>query len=202
MLAQLGGVAPVALDGVFVLVLLGAGLLVPAGIAKLRHPVEARDALGLRSAHSLLLVRAVGVGELILAGAVLGVGGRWPSAALAVAYLGFALVAYRQQRRGAACGCFGAASAPAGPTHVVSNTVVAVAAAATALPLGAGAPAPAWQLGLGPVPTALAVLLLVVAVATLQQLFTRLPALRAATRRVTLPAPRTSPTAAIDGGTG
>lgn len=191
MSALFGGASPIAAEAVRVVVVLGAGLLVPAGVAKLRRPVDARDALGWRSARSLRLVQAIGVVELVLAGAVFLLGGPATSGALAFAYLAFAVVAVRQRRRGASCGCFGQTSAPAGLLHVGVNGLVALAAVLAARGVGAladfGRP---LELGLGPALTLAAVVAVFAAVASVQQLLTGLPELRAATRRVTLPAPR------------
>lgn len=173
-----------------VVALVGAGLLVPAGVAKLRRPVGAADALGWHSRRAHAAVRGVGAGEIALAGAVLVTGGPTAAALLALAYLVFAAVAVRQRRRGASCGCFGQAEAPVGLLHVVVNLTVAVAAGLAALgtvPVAAGTHLDA----LGGGTALLAGAMVVVAVATVQQLLTGLPELRAATRRVTLPAPRT-----------
>lgn len=189
---QLGGAWPGVVATVQVLVLVGAGLLVPAGIAKLRRPGDAAESLGWQATHAHAAVRAVGLGELALASAVVGPGGRGPAWLLTLAYLAFAGVALRQRRRGASCGCFGQAEAPAGLLHVAINLVVATAAVFAALgslPVSVGP-----HLGERSAGTALlATLMVVTAVATVQQLLTGLPELRAATRRVTLPAPRTAP---------
>ncbi|HSK22909.1 MAG TPA: MauE/DoxX family redox-associated membrane protein, partial [Egicoccus sp.] len=138
---QLGGAWPGLVATVQVVALVGAGLLVPAGTAKLRRPADAADALGWRSVRAHAAVRAVGVGELALAAVVVVSGGPMAAALLVLAYLVFAAVALRQRSRGASCGCFGQADAPAGLLHVGINLVVATAAAVAAsgsVPLGVG----------------------------------------------------------------
>lgn len=172
---DVGGDVAVALT---VLVALVAGLLVPAGIAKLRDPSVAREALGLpRSA--LPLVRAIGVGELVLAALVLLTGARLVVAALAVTYAVFTVVALRQRSRGESCGCFGASDAPTGWHHVLLDGAAALTAAAAAV-VG---PAPVTELFAGG-PLAGVPLLLgaVVAIAALQLTITALPDLAAARR--------------------
>ncbi|GGI09058.1 MauE/DoxX family redox-associated membrane protein [Egicoccus halophilus] len=194
MYAVLEAWSPLAAELLLVAVVLGAGLLLPAGLAKLRRPQDAGDALGWRGARARLLVRTIGAGELGLAVLVLVVGGRLPLVGLALAYGAFTLVAARQWRRGASCGCFGQAAAPAGPLHVTIDAVVTVAAAVAALaPNLALLGSPAAGLGLAALPTLVAAVLALVAVASLQQLLGALPDLRAATRRITLPAPRVAP---------
>jgi hypothetical protein len=115
-------------------------LLLASGPAKLRAPVptvNAVRALRLRAARPLAdarLVRAGGLVEIALACWVLAGGGRAAAAAMAAAYLGFAVVAARLVALGSAasCGCFGAASAPVGRGHLavcLAGAAVAVAAA-------------------------------------------------------------------------
>lgn len=161
-----------------VLVALAAGLLVPAGVAKLRAPDVAREALGLpRRADSA--VRLLGGIELLLAVAVLSTGARAAVAVLGLAYAGFTAVAVRQRARGASCGCFGATRTPTGWHHVLLDGAAALSAVMavivgvpSAIELMADAP-------LGGVPLVLGG---AVAVATLQLLITALPELVAARR--------------------
>lgn len=174
------GVSP---DGVLavalaVLVALAAGLLVPAGIAKLRDPAVAREALSLpRRAEPA--VRLIGVGELALAVAVLATGA-WPVvAALALTYAAFTLVASRQRARGASCGCFGASQTPTGWHHVLLDGAAAMVAATAAL---VGVASAADLLGAAPLAGVLLVVAGAVAVVTLQQLITTLPDLAVARR--------------------
>ncbi|MCU1357528.1 MAG: hypothetical protein JWM89_2946 [Acidimicrobiales bacterium] len=120
--------------------LFAAALLVAlAGIAKLSRPAAARVALrtaGLPS--TAVVVRALGAGELLLAGVVLAVGGRLGGALIAAAYLAFAAFAAflaSRSRRAVPCGCFGSGSAPVGPLHVgVNLALAAVGAAAVVRP--------------------------------------------------------------------
>lgn len=161
-----------------VLVVLAAGLLVPAGIAKLRDPAVAREALGLPG-RAAPLVRLIGAGELALAAAVLATGARPAVVAIALTYAGFTLVATRQRSRGASCGCFGATETPTGWHHVLVDAAIALAAGAAAL---VGTPAPATLLADAPmagVPLGVGVL---VATASLQLVITALPELADARR--------------------
>jgi hypothetical protein len=166
----LGGAAVLTLT---VLVALGAGLLVPAGVAKLRAPAVAREALGLPR-RTEPLVRVLGVGELALATLVLVTGARLSVVALAGAYAAFTLVALRQRARGASCGCFGASQAPTGWHHVLLDGAVALTASGAAV-VGI---APVTDLlvdaPLGGVPLVLGA---AVAVAALQLTITALPEL-------------------------
>lgn len=169
------GVAPEVLA---VLVALAAGLLVPAGFAKLRAPAVAREALGL-SQRVEPAVRVLGVGELLLAGAVLLSGSRAFVAVLAVAYVGFTLVALRQRARGASCGCFGASQTPTGWHHVLLDGAAASAALAAAV---IGVPSAVQLVGTGPLGGIPLLVAGAIAVASLQLTITALPDL-AATRR-------------------
>ena len=189
MLEQLGGtfggaVAPgdtLAIT-LAVLVAVAAGLLVPAGIAKLRAPAVAREALGAPAAVGDTAIRALGAGELLLAAGVLLVGGPIVVGALALTYLGFTVVAARQRSRGESCGCFGVeADAPTSIGHVLlDGAVVVIAVAAVAV----GAPSllalTAADGSLLSVPFLLGV---VVATACAQLLLTALPDLADAARR-------------------
>lgn len=172
---SLEGVVAVALA---VLVALAAGLLVPAGIVKLRDPSVARTALGLpRRAEPA--VRLLGAGELALAAVVLTTG-VWPAvAALALAYGGFTAVALRQRAEGASCGCFGASQTPTGWHHVLLDGGAALTALAAAL---VGVPSARELVVAAPLTGVLLVVAGVVAVVTLQQLITTLPELATARR--------------------
>jgi hypothetical protein len=111
-------------------------LLGSAAVAKLVSPARTSGALssaGLPSGAAV--VRFLAVVELLLAVAVLAVGGPLPALGLAFAYLGFAgFVARLLGKAGdrAGCGCFGGAEAPAGRLHVVVNLVAAAVASAAA----------------------------------------------------------------------
>lgn len=169
------GGAVVALTALVALV---AGLLVPAGIAKLRDPSVAREALGLPRGSGPL-VRAIGAGELALAGLVLATGARLAVAALAATYTVFTVVALRQRSRGESCGCFGASDAPTGWHHVALDGAAAATAGIAAVvgtvpvtDLFAGAPLAGIPLLFGAF----------VAVAALQLTITALPDLADARR--------------------
>jgi hypothetical protein len=127
------------------LVLAAALLVAAAGAAKLVGPEPAavmlrrgwpalRHSIGLAS-----VVRVAGLTELVIALAVIGVGGRIPVAVLAGCYAVFALVAVRVARLGqqASCGCFGRTESPVGTAHIVLNVIcVAVCLAGILRPAG------------------------------------------------------------------
>lgn len=175
-----GGASPDGVIGITltILVALAAGLLVPAGIAKLRDPSVARDALGLPR-RTEPGVRVLGAGELVLAGLVLATGARLAVAALALAYAGFTIVALRQRSRGASCGCFGASETPTGWHHVILDAGAALAGVGAVL---AAAPAAATLLADAPLAGVPLVAAGALAVATLQLTITALPELAAARR--------------------
>ncbi len=124
---------------------IGAGLLLLAGVAKLRRPDASGRALvlaGLPGGRGA--VRALGLGEVAVALAGLGFGG--PAWALqAVLYTGFtAFVARERTRPSSNCGCFGEEDVPLTGLHVVVDAALALGAGAAALLgapglLGAGA---------------------------------------------------------------
>lgn len=114
-------------------------LLLAAGAIKAIRPGSTRMALrtaGLPNGPTV--ARLVGAGEVAVALYALVFAGRLGAAAIAAAYLAFAVFAERLRRagRGAApCGCFGATSAPVGVSHVAINlVVVATAVGAIAWP--------------------------------------------------------------------
>lgn len=108
-----------------------AAVVAAAGVLKLARPASAVAAL--RTAglpHDEVLVRLLGAAEIVLAAAVLALGGRLPALLLAAAYAGFAgfaAVLMVRSDRAASCGCFGvASSAPTTPLHVGVNVVAAL----------------------------------------------------------------------------
>ncbi len=120
-----------------------AALLGAAGALKVVRPRSTVDALrsaslpGTRSGAGPLAApwagRLLGLGELAVAVAALGFGGRAAAALVFAAYLGFALFTARLLRvaeAGAPCGCFGAEDSPARPLHVLVNAMIAATAAA------------------------------------------------------------------------
>lgn len=173
-----------AADVVAVVVVLAAGLLIPAGIAKLRDPRAAGQALGLPRRAAASLVRAVGAGELVLAGLVLVVGGPVLAGVLAATYLGFTGVAMRQRSKGASCGCFGATSSPTTLGHVAMNLLAALAAG-TGAAIGA-APALADLVAGAPLAGVPFLIGAAVAVAAAQITITTLPEVLAAARRTSV----------------
>jgi hypothetical protein len=116
---------------------IGAGLLVLAGVAKVRRPAAPGRALVLAGLPGgAAAVRGLGVGEVLVATLGLSVGG--PAWALqAVVYAGFtAFVARERRRPTSSCGCFGEEDVPVTGLHVVVDGLLAVAAGAAAF-LGA-----------------------------------------------------------------
>lgn len=122
------------------LVLLAAGLLVLAGLAKLRVPDGAMATLHrLRLPSGRVAARVLGLGEVLLGVTVALVGG-WPAAlAIAVAYTAFTVVAAWQRSQQLDCGCFGTSATAVTSTHVALDAVAAVAGLA-------GLAAPPWSL--------------------------------------------------------
>ncbi|MEX1164094.1 MAG: MauE/DoxX family redox-associated membrane protein [Nitriliruptor sp.] len=175
---ELGGDSGAVALTLGVMVAVASGLLVPAGIAKLRAPAVAREALGLPIGAERL-VRLLGAGELALAAVVLTTGAGPAVALLAVTYLAFTGVALRQRSRGESCGCFGASDTPTGWHHVIVDAAAAAAAGAAVL---VGVPSAVTLIAGGPlagVPTLVAGL---VAVAAVQVVITALPDLATARR--------------------
>jgi hypothetical protein len=159
-----------------------AGLLALAGASKIGNPAATGAALqGARLPSNAALVRLLGAGEIVLAIAVLGVGGTVPLAGLALAYAAFAVFAQRQSSRGAGCGCFGEQDAPATGLHVAIDAAGALVAATAAI-----WPAPSLLAVAGAdlLPAVLAVGLLITAVAALRLALVALPELAVATALV------------------
>lgn len=129
-------------DGIRAIFFLAAALLVVSGAAKLRRPEPASralDAAGLPGAWPL--VRGLGAGEVLIGAAALVVPGAGTGAALAAAYLGFALfLASLIVRRipAATCGCAGRTEAPPTWLHVALDLSAAAGGVAVAV---RGAPA-------------------------------------------------------------
>jgi hypothetical protein len=121
-----------------------AGVLLIAGMAKLRSPASAASALAEAGLPGgVRAVRALGLGEVVLALACAGWASRPLAAGLALVYLAFAAFTARLIRasRGAgSCGCFGEQRVPAHAAHVVLSLAAAALAAAATI---AGPVAPA-----------------------------------------------------------
>ncbi|MGB3445024.1 MAG: MauE/DoxX family redox-associated membrane protein [Actinophytocola sp.] len=125
-----------------------AALLVSAGVPKLWRPGHVAGALrrvfGPRPAHVLRRWgRLLGAWELLLAAAVVLVGGQVAGAALAVTFLGFTGFVVAAVRRGSSCGCWASMTeGPAGGAELARTGVLAAAAAFVA--------ATGWSPGVGP----------------------------------------------------
>lgn len=123
-------------------------LLVVAGVAKLRRPEPTRAALASAGlALPALPVRLLGGVEVALGAVGASTAAAGPALAVAAAYAafaGFTLVSLRR-RDGAGCGCFGEATAPLHPLHVVVD--LALAAAALVVTAGGGVVASAGARG-------------------------------------------------------
>lgn len=154
-----------------------------AGAVKATRPDPTRIAL--RSAGlpgPAWLARAIGGGELAVAGYALAVGGRMAAALVAAAYVAFAVfaeVVRRRSRGRASCGCFGASDAPVGTLHVVADLVVAAVVVGAVVDPTAGIGAVATDTPAAGVPFVAATLLLAW---LLQVLLTAVPELQAAHR--------------------
>jgi hypothetical protein len=105
-----------------------------AGGSKLRSPeaaVAALASVGLPRGAGI--VRALGVGELVLGIWTFVSPGRAVALALAALYAAFACLALILASRSAACGCFGESGAPATRGHASLSAAVAVVCAAAAI---------------------------------------------------------------------
>ncbi|MDY7101261.1 MAG: hypothetical protein S0880_08740 [Actinomycetota bacterium] len=114
-------------------VLIAAGLLLAAGISKLRDPAPTARALRLLlPGAGASLVRVGAAAEVVIAVALVVVAGPLPAALGALAYVGFALFVVLARRRGGpltSCGCFGRDDTPATRGHAVVNLGLAAALA-------------------------------------------------------------------------
>jgi uncharacterized membrane protein YphA (DoxX/SURF4 family) len=141
-----------ALTGPF---LAAAGLLCVSGVAKLRAPGTAAQAvrtLGLPAGAAV--IRLAAAGELALGALALIAAGRLTAAVVGAVYAGFAALTVVLARRRAACGCFGSDEAPAGRTQMLLSIALALLCAAAAVwpPAGIGwvlSQLPALLIGVG-----------------------------------------------------
>lgn len=160
-----------AIDAAWAIAWIGAGLLLLAGVAKVRAPAAAADSLALAGLPDRpVLARLLGVGEVVLALAVLVTGHVLAAIALALAYAAFTGVSWWLLRTDqGSCGCFGAVDAPLSRIHVVTNAAVAVAAAGAAT---AAVPLPDTMAG-----TILLAVVVATGAAVLRMLLVLVPAL-------------------------
>lgn len=111
------------------------GLLAASGVAKLVDPAPTTGAMqsaGLPASRPI--THALGLFEVVIAGAALAIGGPYLILA-ALSYLAFGLFTFgalRQRIPVQSCGCFGREDTPPSVVHVTYNVVAAVAIAATA----------------------------------------------------------------------
>ena len=120
-----------ALTGPF---LAAGGLLCVSGVAKLRAPSPAAQALrtlGLPAGQAL--VRIAAAGELVLGVVAAVAGGRGAAVVLGAAYAAFAGITGVLARRRAACGCFGGEDTPAGSAQMLLSLALAILCAAAAV---------------------------------------------------------------------
>lgn len=109
--------------------LVASFVLCCAGIAKLRSPAGAADALraaGLPASPSL--IRAFAALELALGVFCVIAPGRLVAGLMAVLYAMFAALSLLLARRQSECGCFGAAQVPASPFQSVLSGALAIVA--------------------------------------------------------------------------
>jgi hypothetical protein len=123
--------------------LAAGGLLVVAGLPKLRDPlplVRALRTTGLPASGPL--VRALALAEVVLGVAAVVAPGRVTAALVAVAYAGFTAFVVLAVRRGgvlASCGCFGRPDTPPTRAHLVlTGGATATSAALAISPPGPG----------------------------------------------------------------
>jgi hypothetical protein len=110
--------------GLFPAFAVACALLALAGVAKVRTPQPARDALALIGLRvPAVAIRALGLAEIALGAFAAFRPGPIGAALVAFAYAAFAVTAMLLLRadRGANCGCFGQASSTASLAHVALN---------------------------------------------------------------------------------
>ncbi len=133
--------------------LAAAGLLVVAGLPKLRDPLPLVRALrGAGIPAGRTLVRVFAVAEVVVGTWAVLAPGRLSAALVGVAYLVFTAFVSRVLARGGvlgSCGCFGKADTPATRAHLALTGVAAL----VGLGVAAAPPAAAWTAVSGPVLT-------------------------------------------------
>lgn len=117
-----------------------ATLLVVSGVPKLSNPAATTRALeGLGLPRKRWFGQAVGLVEIFVGIAAISVGGRFPAAAMAVLYLGFAgFILYGlRSSKVSSCGCFGEGDTPPSRLHLGIDVAAAgVATVLVARPIG------------------------------------------------------------------
>ncbi len=114
--------------------MLAALVLCVAGVAKLRSPRAAVDALGtLGAAPPVMAVRAFALLELGLGVWCLARPSTASAAAMACVYAGFSGLALVLARRHSPCGCFGAHSEPASAAQSLLSAALSAVAIAAAI---------------------------------------------------------------------
>jgi methylamine utilization protein MauE len=129
-------------DALLPLFAMAAGVLLLAGLAKLRSPAAAQAALAsFGLPPSAALARAIGAAEAGIGALCLILPGGAGALALAAAYLALTLATGARWSRGereAPCGCFGDASSSIHLGHVGLNAALALVAAVSVLAPPAG----------------------------------------------------------------
>jgi hypothetical protein len=113
--------------------LLAALVLCTAGVAKLRMPASAAQALRTAGLPGARHVRAIAAFELALGGWALVAPGRVAALAVCAVYLLFAGLAAFLARRASSCGCFGTTDAPATVAQSALSAAIALLTAAAAV---------------------------------------------------------------------
>ena len=130
------------------ILLVAAGVLCVAAIAKLRKPEPAVRALAtLELPASAAVVRALAVVELGLGAACALDPVRPMTAAIAFVYAGLALISLALARRQSTCGCFGDAESPA---SALQSALSAAFAVVSVIATTNGAHGVGWVLGYSP----------------------------------------------------
>ena len=160
-----------------------------AGGWKIVQPGPTRAALAALGARvPPAAVRVLGLVELVLAAAVVVVGGRVLASATAALFVGFAAIAERLRGRNVSCGCFGSASARSSRWHVGVDLAGALVAAVAAV---AGPPGAADAWGRLPMAGVPHVVMVLTGAAAVLALLTVLPAAIDAARAPSRPVPVT-----------
>ncbi|WP_432545534.1 MauE/DoxX family redox-associated membrane protein [Kineococcus sp. SYSU DK004] len=182
--------------------LVGAALLVVAGVAKVRRPRSTAQALRTQSLPSgTALVRLLGAAELLVVALALSgsPAGAWALAAAYAGFTAFVVLALVRRRPLSSCGCFGAADVPPTAAHVAVTGALAAVGAAVALTGGAGLGA---VLAAGPGPALAVAVSAAVGTGLSLLVLTALPRLRAAApsrRSAATSTPTTAPGAPASG---